>query len=261
MLKLSLEVPTARLKEWSPLLDLDFVLAHKVLTDKTYAEFFAQRPQGRQVILDNSTHEFGKPIPTEDLCKATNMVHADVIIAPDIVTPDLPDEQYTKNLEWLVDSSEALWESCGTHKKIGAVLCGNTPMQLSNYIYRAYGRAEVLCFTFHEPKRLEWWDAFSHHPLFRYWEHIHILGMASLEELRHWVDISWKYPAVKFSFDTCKPLKWGVQGKKLSDIQGSVRGSTVKSKEVLEMKTFTKEQETLIIENIEFLKKVCRGEA
>src|SRR5262245_1236135 len=47
MIRYSMEIPTSRLTDWSPLCDLDFVLAHKVLEDKSYADFFANRPRDR----------------------------------------------------------------------------------------------------------------------------------------------------------------------------------------------------------------------
>lgn len=256
MLKLALEIPTSQLKRWSPLLDLDFILAHKVLNDKHYADFFASREKGREVILDNSTHEFGVPIPLDQLRLAAQLSRANFVIAPDIVTEEMSQEQYFKNLRWMQEAATALFGF-----NVAAVLCGRTTMERNAYTSRCVGRVKMLCFTFHDRRRFEWWEEFSCHAYSGYFPRIHVLGMASVDELKRWVDVSEKYPQYSFSFDTCKPLKWGVQGKRLDQIDGTVRGGSVKSKDVLEMTHFTDEQIQCIEENISYLRKVCRGEA
>lgn len=262
MLKLSLEIPTVMLKQWSPLVDLDFCLAHKVLQDKEYGEFFAMRPIGRELILDNSTHEFGKPIPFAALELAANMVQANFVIAPDIVVDRslMTEEMVAQNRLWLLQAAEDLSHG----QQIGGVLNGLSTADLLSYVSMVSEHGTLLCFTFHESNRLGQWHTVKDHilrdtPIRR----IHLLGMTSFAELREWVKISEEYQHIEWSFDTSKPLKWGVQHQFLSsfDIEHEgVRGGTVKSKHVLEMKEFDDSQIEIIECNIDYLKAVCRGE-
>lgn len=259
MLGLSMEIPTSKLKEWSPLCDLDFVLAHKVLNDSAYAQHFQNRRFGREVILDNSTHEFGKPLPYADLEQAAQLCRADYLIAPDIVNTDIDDAQIALNMHWMHETCENV-AAKDDWLAVGAVLCGHTRAQRDSYISFA-GEAGVtmLCFTFHEPKRLLWFSDFMLHPTYEVWNRIHILGVSTLAELRIWVKISEQYPEKQFSVDTSKALKFGVQEKLLTD-NLDLRGGPIRSKEVLELGEFTPVQEECILQNIHKLKAICRGE-
>lgn len=259
MLRLSLEVPTAKLEEWSPLLDLDFVLAHKVLKDCVYAKHFAQRPKGREVILDNSTHEFGAPIPFQDLTRAVGLVRADTVIAPDIVSVETADDrQFWQNIMWARMCREHMQrEPC----KVAGVFCGHTPDHRRFYMEAAHLlNLDMICFSFHIPQRLEWWEEFAAHEKFRR-KRVHILGMISLRETMKWVEISERHPAINFSFDTCKPTKLGVQGILMENLpfDQNLRGGEVNSKAVLDMEHLTPEQDDCCRKNIEFLKTVCHG--
>lgn len=82
-MKLSLEIPTAYLRDFTPLTDLDFALAHKVLENQEYANFYLDRAKGRELILDNSMHEIGKPLSVAELEEAAKRCNADYVIAPD----------------------------------------------------------------------------------------------------------------------------------------------------------------------------------
>lgn len=256
MIKLACEIPTSRIKEWSPLVDLDFILAHKVLDDPNYAKLFKERSKDRKVILDNSTHEFGRPLPFEDLRRAADLCKADVVIAPDIVNPNIDYKQYIQNMEWIYQAGKHLH---GYY--IGAVMCGKGPIQRETWLERASKVADMLCFSFHMPQRLEWWKHFADTVYVRRFSNVHILGMISITELRRWVKISEKYPEIEFSFDTCKPLKLGVQSLEFSQYEDTnLRGGSINSKSILEMKSFSEVQEMCIRRNISYLQAVCRGE-
>src|SRR5690242_8773778 len=83
-MKLAMEIPQAHLEEFSRLTDVDFVLAHLVLTNKEYAEFYQDRSKaGRRVVLDNGMHETGKPLTVPELIEACRRVHPSVVIPPD----------------------------------------------------------------------------------------------------------------------------------------------------------------------------------
>lgn len=263
MLKLALELPTAKLNNWAPLLDLDFVLAHKVLQDPNYAEFFRLRNPQREVILDNSTHEFGKPLPFAELEKACRAVQANYLIAPDIVPAategKVTTEQFQQNLRWLTETAEYL-DSSTTATGIAAVLCGNDVDEIDDYLDLCVQHSvDVLCFTFHNPNRLEWWHLFVEHDAFFTIDRIHLLGMHTEEELKKWVEISEEHEGLDFSFDTSKPLKFGVQKELLENVK-NLRGGPVRSKEVLELTEFTEDQVRCCEENIRYLKAICRGE-
>lgn len=255
MIKLSLEIPTSRLKEWVPLTDLDFVLAHKVLSNDAYAEFFSARDARRELILDNSTHEFGRPLNMSQLKTAAEKVHADYVIAPDIVTPDLTVLQYKQNLKWLKECAREM-----PNFAIGAVLCGHSKQERDAYVDTATKYAKMMCFTFHDPRRLDWWRDFTFHPSFPTWGRVHILGVSTLDELRRWETISEQFQRIVFSVDTCKPLKLGVLGMRLQDVP-VLRGGKTRSKEILDLEKFSPEQIGVIEYNIEYLRHICRGEA
>lgn len=252
MLELSMEIPTVKLKEWSSLCDLDFVLAHKVLNDSEYAQHFQNRRFGRDVLLDNSTHEFGSPLPMDSLQLAAELCRADILIAPDIVNPKIDDAQIEQNIKWAEETCRAV-----RNVSIGVVLCGHTLDQREEYISRTFDAgAKVLCFSFHDLRRIDWFYDFLYHETFSGWKHIHILGVASLNEMKHWWNISESYKEKRFSIDTSKALKFGVAGQRI-DTLTSLRGGPIRSKEVLDLKTFTPEQEGVVKKNVEILRSIC----
>lgn len=255
MLRLALEIPTSQLSRLVPQTDLDFVLAHKVLDDPEYAAFFATRGSERELILDNSTHEFGRPLPYAHLNRAAERSRADIVIAPDVVTVDKSKRtyvQYEQNIEWLVETCEKLLGF-----KIAGVLCGEKYSERESFLHEMYvAGAEVLCFTFHEEQRLEWWKDYMKGKYAGHWKRVHILGVSTLQEMCEWVKISNENPTVDFSIDTTKCVKWGYQLKEIDKIE-SLRGGPIDAKAVLELKNFTEEQLEYIEHNIHFLKDIC----
>lgn len=255
MLRLALEIPTSMLERWTPLTDLDFILAHKVLKDPSYASFFAGRKKGRELILDNSTHEFGVPLPLESLRAACQLVNASILIAPDIVNEQITPVQYRQNIEWMNQTVEAfLSESVA----IGGVLCGITKKERDHYIDES-SMLDVLCFTFHDHRRLQWYADFEQHSDFHTFKRVHVLGVSTLDEMRRWYDISEKYPGCNMSIDTTKAVKWGAQGKEIDKL-ATLRGGPIDAKAVLEIEHFTAEQIACVEYNIGVLKRICNGQ-
>ena len=82
-MKLALECPTNLLGAVQPLADFDWILAHLVLQDEKYAEYYKR--SGRFKVLDNSVNELLEPILMEDLVKATNIVLPNLVVAPDFL--------------------------------------------------------------------------------------------------------------------------------------------------------------------------------
>src|SRR6187399_2541069 len=78
------EIPTKYLNDLSPLLDADFALAHLVLEDPLYCEFYAeQSKKGRMVILDNSMHELPESLNAGEILEAADRVKPAFCIPPD----------------------------------------------------------------------------------------------------------------------------------------------------------------------------------
>lgn len=80
-MKLALECPSNLLKDVQPLADFDFILAHLVLTDHTYSNWY--KKSKRFKILDNSCNEMLKPCTLTELRDAANKVEPNLVVAPD----------------------------------------------------------------------------------------------------------------------------------------------------------------------------------
>jgi hypothetical protein len=242
MIRFTTEAPPCLLPELRPLTDLDFALAHKVLTDSVYTEFYANRPVGRELILDNSVHELGEPLLSADLLRASKLVHADFVIAPDrIDDPEWTLEQYTllRRTAYTTDA------------EVVGVLCGDTP-EIRSRLLDVMWWSDMLCLPYRKP-RLEWWEELP-----RLRSRIHLLGVSTLDELRSWTQIARDYPDTEFSIDTAKPIKAALLGRRFDD--GSSLRSLFPQREFLELQSMTFEQERLARENIISLLHILRGE-
>ena len=240
MIKLALEAPTSRLATWTHRTDLDFALAHRVLEDETYCRFYSEREDrqpGRELILDNSFHELGEPLPIDDLLTAAELVNANFIISPDrLEDPDWTLEQFDMMSRRTI--------------KTAVVLGGETPEDRRRFLENVRPAA-MLCLPYRR-SRLEWY--LEQLPQ---WTRIHLLGMSSFEEI-----IGWRWLAddprlspVEFSVDTSKPIKWGLLGRRFSNNDTrSLRGAPITSKDLLGLTGMTQEQDNLVQENIEFLR-------
>jgi len=80
-MKLALECPTGMLNDIQPLADFDWVLAHLVLQDKEYAEYY--RKSKRYKVLDNSVNELLEPLSFGDMLKAMDIVKPSLVVPPD----------------------------------------------------------------------------------------------------------------------------------------------------------------------------------
>lgn len=254
---LAMELPTCKLAGWSHLADLDFVLAHKVLEDKAYADFFLNRPAARELILDNSYHELGHNISISDLLEAANRCRATYIITPDRVG----DVMY--NREQFLAAKSVL----SPGYKLAVVMTGqNYTSWLTGLAEREQflfqvREADMLCLTFKEPQRLEWYAASS---MAHRWKRIHLLGCAELSELHAFAQMA-KSTGREWSMDTGKALKHALRGNKLDELK-SVRINTVTteqglpstaSQKLLELKPeeLTDEVEALFKHNVEVLRR------
>jgi len=235
-----MEIPTAHLADWSALTDLDFALAHKVLEDPIVARFHAARPAGRQLILDNSMHELGHPLPVKDLARAADLCNADYVIAPDQLG------QTQRNLDWY---NETVDELAG-HHHIGVVLCGKTSSERLRYL-QTVSEGDMLCLPFRE-NRLLWWaeierlGAWSMPVLSR----IHLLGVNELAELHIFQRMT--QPSILWSVDTSKPIKWAIENRFIGDGL-SIRGARTTSHALLDA-VLPDAQVSLMIRNLHHLR-------
>jgi hypothetical protein len=236
-MKLSLEIPTVYLMDFSPLCDLDFVLAHRVLEDERYADFFFRRPKGRELILDNSMHELGgNPLSVGEIGEAAKRCRADYVCAPDKLG------EVQKNLDWFKDTHRLL----GDQFKIATVLTGHDGPQRSQFLQNVR-HADMLCLAYRTP-RLDWFKEHSQE-LITYFSRIHLFGVNELEELRSFSE----RPLHHFSVDTGKPIKWGVQKERLNRT-GGIRHAPLPSLDLLSVRSLSCAQMEAVLWNIAYLR-------
>lgn len=80
-MQLALECPTRLLEHIQPFADFYWILAHKVLQDKVYKEYY-EKVSGVKFV-DNSVNELGEPVSLGDMKKAFEQVKGTYVVAPD----------------------------------------------------------------------------------------------------------------------------------------------------------------------------------
>jgi hypothetical protein len=241
MIKLALEIPTVYLDVFTYITDLDFVLAHRVLEDEAYARWFERRPDGRELILDNSVHELGHPMSGEDLGKAAARCRADRVIAPDCLG------EPGQNVSWFAETVESL----GGFYDVTGVLCGRNPTERHSILNIFAANSKMLCLPFREP-RLEWFRE-QEDVIVRNFTHVHLLGVSTLEELWEFSKVAERHLKTVFSVDTAKPFKAALEGRRLDD-GTSLRGLPTSSKDLLGLSDLSDETLALVHKNIEILR-------
>jgi hypothetical protein len=240
MIRLSMEIPTAYLSEWSAWTDLDFVLAHRVLEDAAYAEFHARRPIDRELILDNSMHELGEALPVSDLVEAAKRCRADVIIPPDALG------EPKKNVAWYAQTVTAF----DYRYAVGCVLCGRDSRERLA-VLNSYKGAPILFLPYRE-SRLTWYLELEAR-IRRRFKRIHLLGVNTLDEVRCFASYS-ADDSINWSVDTAKPIKWGVALESLK-AKSSIRGASLSSKDLLDLRDLSAEQLAQIDINVRQLRE------
>jgi hypothetical protein len=248
VIQLSMEVPTPFLESWSPLTDVDFALAHRVLEDAAYAKYYRTRPAGRELLLDNSMHELGAPLEIQQLLDAANLCRADVVISPDqLKDPAWTLEQFNKTKLAFKD----------TPFEIAVVLQSKTgaTTDLEDFLEQV-GEADMIMLPYRED-RWDWFDRVESSILL--WSRVHLLGVSELQELRWWAGIAKEYPEISWSVDTGKPVKWAWAGSRL-DAEESIRHSGLTSKELLDLRPedLHPSFDDLLKYNIQVLREICK---
>jgi hypothetical protein len=198
--KLCMEIPVAHLQDLSPLCEMDFALAHMVLDNRLYAEFYREMSERkREVILDNSFHELGVPLSPVELRLAARAIKPTVVVAPD----RLGDRTWN----W-----EQYEETLRVFKKefpVGIVVTGGEPGMRSSFIAAALSRGCTWFFwPFKEPREL--WLREHLREFKRYGTRHHLLGVSTLSELRT-CRAMFAEEGIIASVDTSKPIKFGHQ--------------------------------------------------
>ncbi len=264
MIKLAMELPPCKHVEWSPLADLDFVLAHIVLQDASYARVLQERAPDRALILDNSLHELGYPLPVSDLIEAAKRCRATYVIAPDRVG------DCAWNAEQFYAARKALYPAY----KIAVVMTGDRTLgEMQGYAEREQflwdvREADMLAVTFKEEKRFDWYIESN---LAKRWKRVHLLGVSELDELLQWTSYVEGRTALLgtscFSVDTGKCLKWALRGKHLDELASLRTNAHTTSQGLpsevsqhilsLTAKQISPSVEAIFRQNVRILKQVC----
>lgn len=247
MIRFAMEIPAALVENWVRHTELDFVLAHKVLEDSAYASFFAGRPHGRELILDNSMHELGHPLPVSDLRAAASACRANYVVAPDRLGEP----------EWnIVQFRETRKAFEGSRIGIGVVLSGRSYEERKRYTIEVCG-ADMLLLPYRE-NRLLWYLELQDliNSLF---SRVHLLGVSTREDLQLFAAISkgGLRTSTKWSVDTAKPFKHGFANAHMADFD-NWRGGALTSKDLLNVTSLTLQQELVIKANIDYVRGLCR---
>lgn len=97
-------IPPIKNLDYSRLSEMDFALADIALSHPEYAEYYAERPKDRWLIMDNGAYEIGAPLPIESLLHAAELLKANEIVAPDF--PFRPRKTVTATKEFIASLSK-----------------------------------------------------------------------------------------------------------------------------------------------------------
>ena len=196
---LAFECPTSLLEQVQPLADFDWILAHKVLDDQGYAEYY--RNSRRLKVLDNSCCELRYPLALSDLAHASDLVSADLVVSPDFLgQSDSTIEELDRALK--VFGSKRLFPVAQGRNLSDVVKCASLIQE------RGFTRIAIPVLR-GDPlgimagRRSEIVEEISRRCAFNW---IHLLGMTTLGEFGSYRQL----PAVK-SLDTGGPVRYGMK--------------------------------------------------
>lgn len=206
-MKIALECPTSLLGDIQPLADFDWILAHLVLQDGGYADYYSKSERFK--VLDNSVNELLTPCTLEELEEAARIVNPNLVVAPDYLGDAHATRMALKRTIELFglekvypvvqgSSLDSVLDCLDYILKLGFDKVAVPYDILSNREDKPEGMAS---------RRLE----VVNHIVSRIpvGFHIHLLGFNTIEELRS-CNKGW----VK-SIDTGVPIMMGLQGKRL----------------------------------------------
>lgn len=245
-MQLALECPVSMLDMVQPFADFDWVLAHEVLNNETYKEYY--KNTGKVKFLDSSVNELGQPLSVEDMKKADEELGGNCVI----VSPDWIGDT-NKTLEGLNKALEAFgWE------KVVPVVQGSTFQDVDYCLTSIFNSAPKdqggtiaipydICSRKEEvPDIMALRRAMVVMNIPRPWR-IHLLGFVSLHEF-YWYG---GRPNV-VSIDTGAPILLGLEGKDILDPLEDKKEPTYKRMEAIEMSA---QRWTAICRNLALFRK------
>jgi hypothetical protein len=239
-MKLALECRADMLEMVQPFGDFDWILAHKVLGDEKYADWYKE--SGNIKFIDNSVNELGEPLPIDKLKEAFEKVGGTYIVAPDYLGE--------------ADKTIAAYEECikaFPKEKVIGVIQGPTFTDAFECL-NTYGKGVVaipydLCSKKTDPP----WLMGLRRCLFvtnipkDQGIFVHLLGFNSLDEF-FWYQTN----PIIMSIDTGVPILLGLEGLDILDPLESKEEPTLNRMEKIEL---TQQGWTGIIRNIALLRK------
>ena len=239
-MKLALECRTNMLEMVQPFADFDFILAHKVLEDEGYAEWYKNSDNVK--FVDNSVNELGEPLPLDKMQEAFERVGGTYLVAPD----------YLGNAAKTVGSYMECIKALPKEKVVGVIQGSTFPEAFE--CLSAYGQGMVaipydLCSQKSDPP---WLMALRRALFIGYVPRdkgiiIHLLGFNGLEEL-----IWYQNAPHILSIDTGVPILLGMQGLDILDPLESKEEPTLNLMEKLDL---NQQAWTGVIRNIALLRK------
>ncbi len=239
-MKLALECRTDMLDMVQPFADFDFILAHKVLEDETYASYY--RESSNIKFVDNSVNELGEPLSLEQIIEAFEIVGGTYLIPPD----------YIGDANKTIESYQKCLEKFPKEDVIG-VIQGST-FQDTFRCLGSYGGGSIaipydLCSKRSDSPWLMGLRRalfISHIPQIE-GRYIHLLGYTSLDEF-FWYQNN---PMV-MSIDTGIPILLGLLESDILDLLESKEEATFPQMDKIEL---TQQRWTGVIRNIALLRK------
>lgn len=246
-MKLALECRTNLLDHVQPFADFDFCLAHKVLEDEEYAEWYKNSDSVLKIV-DNSVNEQGEPTSVSNLLEAFRKVGGSHLIAPD----------YPQNAVETVKAYKECEQALMKEKIPIEVLCGVVQGKVFEHAFEcllSYRHPSLVCIPYDlcsEKTDPPWLMGLrralfiSNIPRDRGYA-VHLLGFTGLEEF-FWYQNN---PMI-VSIDTGIPILLGLQGLDILDPLESKEQPTLNLMEKFEL---TQQAWTAVIRNIGLLRK------
>lgn len=234
-----MEVPTRYLDYVEPLLDLHFVIATYLVSNKDYYTYYTQLETRKTIILDNGMYEEGTPMSGQLLLTLAREINADYVIAPD----QHPDKEETVRL---TDQFLNLCEkSHFDNKKVILVPQGENVDEVLDCWnkFQYWGEFPIaLSFLNDRPTILK-----EGYNLFQEDRWYHNLGLYNICEIVDW-------PKQIKSMDTVKPFKAALHNKSMLNMERGL------GKWHPEQTLPSYRHEQLLADNIQQLKEVLKRE-
>lgn len=221
MTKFSFEVPLNHLKDFDQYQDLYFALSF-LCKDPKYFDFIKRvEERGKQVILDNSFNELGKPDSPKEMARLFKELHAQMVVSPDC------DGWSLKELR------ESYKEMISLIPKEKVLVVVKSKEERDMFLDEG---AFYYCTTYEQRRKLpESLKTLSYH----------FLGLIDPWEIRRYAPIS---------CDTSMPIKLALQGRTIHSwiIDRCPHIHTRDITNFFDL-TLTKEQLTLALENCQWI--------